>query len=170
MMRLGPLHGLVLASAMVLGGVASAAAQTAPSADSLQVAGQVVQAMGINQVANAAMQGVRLVIVQSIAQRNKKPEDQVGAIVDQIVVPDLQVREPRFLASVATIYAQQFTLEELQQILAFYQTPAGQKLESLTPALTQQMIAAGRAWVQQAGAEVLQQDEAKLKAQGLSIQ
>ena len=42
--------------------------------------------------------------------------------------------------------------------------------ESLTPALTQQMIATGRAWVQQAGAEVLQQDEAKLKAQGLSIQ
>ncbi len=136
----------------------------------MQLATQVVQAIGIGHVANAALAGLRIVLVQSLAQRNKMPEDQVGAIVDQVLMPDLQARQPAFIASVADSYGRAFTPEELQQILAFYQTPVGQKLEGLTPALTQQMVTTGRAWVQKSGVDVLQADEAKLKAQGLSIQ
>jgi hypothetical protein len=161
---------LLLSGAMLLVMASGALAQSAPSTDAIQTAMQVVQAMGIQQVADAAMQGLRLVIVQSIAQRNNRTVADVGSIVDQILLPDIKARQPEFLAQVAANYARQFTPDELRQILAFYQTPAGQKLETLLPQLTQQMITTGRAWVQHAGAEVLQQDEAKLKAQGLSIQ
>jgi hypothetical protein len=58
----------------------------------------------------------------------------------------------------------------MEQILAFYQTPVGMKLQTLTPSLTQQMVTSGHAWIEQAATQVLQADAAKLSAQGLSTQ
>jgi hypothetical protein len=150
---------------------AVARADDAPlSADQMALATQVVQAFGIQQVADAAMGGLRLVLVQSLAARNSQPRDRVSGIVDAVLVPDLRALEPRFIASVAGIYGHAFTSDELQQILAFYQTPTGVKLETLLPGLTQAMVASGHAWIEQAATQVLRADAGKLSAQGLSAQ
>jgi hypothetical protein len=163
-----------LAWLMVVGvviGPAAARADDAPlSADQMALATQVVQAFGIQQVADAAMGGLRMVLVQSLAARNKQPQDKVAGIVDAVLVPDLRALEPQFVASVANSYGRAFTADELQQILAFYQTPAGVKLAALIPSLTQQMVVSGHAWIEQAATQVLQADAGKLSAQGLSTQ
>jgi uncharacterized protein len=160
-----------LMAAMLLLGPAVARADEAPlSADQMALATQVVQAFGIQQVADAAMGGLRMVLVQSLAGRNNQPQDKVAGIVDAVLVPDLRALEPQFVASVANSYGHAFTTDELQQILAFYQTPAGAKLAALIPSLTQQMVASGHAWIEQAATQVLQADAAKLSAQGLSSQ
>ena len=140
------------------------------SADQMALATQVVQAFGIQQVADAAMDGLRMVLVQSLAARNNQPQDKVSGIVDAVLVPDLRALEPQFVSTVAVSYGHAFTTDELQQILAFYQTPAGAKLAALIPILTRQMVVAGHAWIQQAATQVLQADAAKLSAQGLSTQ
>ena len=49
------------------------------------------------------------------------------------------------LDSVATIYANNFTVSELQEIEAFYRLPAGQKLLAKLPSITQQSQQ-GRNW------------------------
>jgi hypothetical protein len=140
------------------------------SADQMALATQVVQAFGIEQVADAAMDGLRMVLVQSLAARNHQAQDKVAGIVDAVLVPDLRALEPQFVTSVAVSYGHAFTTGELQQILVFYQTPTGAKLASLIPSLTQQMVVSGHAWIQQAAAQVLQADAGKLSAQGLSTQ
>lgn len=161
----------VLGMAGLCLGTGVARAQDAPlSAEQMAFATQVVQAIGIQQVADAALGGLRLVLVDSLAARNKQPPEKVQGIVDQILLPDLQAMEPQFIASVATNYAHVFTVPEMQQILAFYQTPVGMKLQSATPGLTQQMVAEGHAWIEQAATQVLQADAGKLSAQGLSTQ
>jgi hypothetical protein len=152
-------------------GATTARADDAPlSADQLALATQVVDAIGIQQVADAAMGGLRMVLVQSLAARNNQPQDKVASIVDQVLVPDLRALEPQFVAAVATSYGHAFTPPEMEQILAFYQTPVGMKLQTLTPSLTQQMVVSGHAWIEQAATQVLQADAAKLSAQGLSTQ
>jgi uncharacterized protein len=161
---------LLMAGAICLGSGMARADDTPLSADQMQLATEVVQAFGIQQVADAAMGGLRMMLVQSLAARNNQPPEKVAGIVDQVLVPDLRAMEPQFMASVANSYGHAFTADELQQILAFYQTPTGTKLATLLPALTQQMITAGHAWMQQAAAQVLQADASKLTAQGLSAQ
>jgi uncharacterized protein len=161
----------MLAAGVICLGAGMARADDAPlSADQMQLATEVVQAFGIQQVADAVMSGLRMILVQSLAARNNQPQDKVAGIVDQVLVPDLRALQPQFMASVANSYGHVFTAAELQQILAFYQTPTGMKLATLLPALTQQMISEGHAWMQQAAAQVLQADAAKLTAQGLSAQ
>jgi hypothetical protein len=160
-----------IAAAMLCLGATTARADDAPlSADQLALATQVVDAIGIQQVADAAMGGLRMVLVQSLAARNNQPQDKVASIVDQVLVPDLRALEPQFVAAVATSYGHAFTPPEMEQILAFYQTPVGMKLQTLTPSLTQQMVVSGHAWIEQAATQVLQADAAKLSAQGLSTQ
>jgi hypothetical protein len=161
--------GLV-AMAVLLGPVVARADDVPLTADQMALATQVVQAFGIQQVADAAMGGLRIVLVQSLAARNKQPQDKVAGIVDQILVPDLQALEPQFVASVADSYGHAFTTDELQQILAFYQTPTGVKLAMLIPSLTQAMVVAGHAWIERSAAQVLTADATKLTAQGLSTQ
>jgi hypothetical protein len=158
-----------LAAVMLCLAAGGARADDAPlSADQMALATEVVQAIGIQQVADAALSGLRIVLVTSLSARNNQPTDKVAGIVDQILVPDLRALEPQFIATVATSYGRAFTEPEMQQILAFYQTPVGMKLEALTPTLTQQMVSAGHAWIEQAATEVLQADADRLSAQGLS--
>jgi hypothetical protein len=158
-------------AASLLGATTTARADDVPlSADQMALATQVVQAIGIQQVADAAMGGLRMVLVQSLAARNNQPPDKVAGIVDQILVPDLRALEPQFIASVANSYGHAFTEPEMEQILAFYQTPVGMKLQTLTPALTQQMVTSGHAWIEQAATQVLQADAGKLSEQGLNTQ
>ena len=159
-----------LAASIFLGPAVAQADDAPLGADQMALATQVVQAFGIQQVADAAMDGLRLVLVQSLAARNKQPQDKVAGVVDAVLVPDLRALEPQFVASVANNYGHAFTTEELQQILAFYQTPTGVKLASLIPSLTQQMVVSGHAWIEQAATQVLQADAGKLSAQGLSAQ
>lgn len=159
-----------LAASTLLAPVARADDTQPPlSTAQMQLATQLVQAIGIQQVADAALQGLRMVLVQSIADNNKLSPEKVEPVVDQILMPDLQAEEPKFIAAVATLYGQAFTAEEMTEILAFYRTPVGQKLQNLQPSLSQNMVSAGHAWIGQAGQKVLQADADKLAAQGLKI-
>ncbi len=167
----GIVTAVALAGAITLSAMA-ARADSAPPAlttDQMQLAMQVVQAIGIQQVADAAVSGLKVVLVQSLAANSKQLPDTVEPIVDQVLMPDIKGSEPQFVAAVATLYGQAFTIPEMQQILAFYQTPVGQKLQSVTPGLTQQMVEAGHAWIAQIGEQVLKLDADKLTAQGLKV-
>ncbi|WP_459676842.1 DUF2059 domain-containing protein [Acidisoma sp. 7E03] len=162
----------VAVAAAVALGVPAARADNAPpplTTAQMQLATQLVQAIGIQQVADAALQGLKLVLVQSLADNNKQPPEKVEPVVDQILMPDLRAEEPKFVAAIAALYGQAFTAEEMTQILAFYQTPVGQKLQTLQPELTHQMVEAGHVWIGQAGEAVLKADAGKLAAQGLKI-
>jgi hypothetical protein len=160
----------LLLAMLCLGPTIARADDTPLGADQMALATEVVQAIGIQQVADAAMGGLRMVLVQSLAARNNQPQEKVAGIVDEILVPDLRALEPQFVTAVAVSYGHAFTTDELQQILAFYQTPTGVKLAALIPGLTQQMVASGHAWIEQAATQVLQADATKLSAQGLSTQ
>lgn len=60
------------------------------------------------------------------------------------------------------IYRRYLSLEELQQIAAFYDSPAGRKLAAARPAMTQESLQAG----QQLGLRIAGEIREELKAQG----
>jgi hypothetical protein len=61
------------------------------------------------------------------------------------------------------IYAKYFTHEDVAALLAFYDTPAGRKFIASQPALLQDSMAAGAAWGQRIGADVMLRLEAREK-------
>lgn len=63
---------------------------------------------------------------------------------------------------VVPIYANYFTAGEIQQLLAFYRTPLGQKLITTQPAILRDSMAAGQKW----GEELAEQILKELAAEG----
>ena len=58
------------------------------------------------------------------------------------------------------VYVKHFTLEELEQLAAFYRSPLGKKLTSETPLLLKESMAIGQQW----GAEIARRALEKAKA------
>lgn len=58
------------------------------------------------------------------------------------------------------IYQKYLTIDDLKQIIAFYESPVGKKLASVTPAMTAEGMQLG----QQLGMEIATQIQKELKA------
>lgn len=54
-------------------------------------------------------------------------------------------------------YKKYYSDEEIKQLIAFYQTPLGQKMLDVTPKLVGELQAAGQNWGQQLGRECMQE-------------
>jgi hypothetical protein len=63
-------------------------------------------------------------------------------------------RAPEFVDSVAALYAQRLTQEELDDLLRFYQSPIGRRMRELQPALLTESSAIGQRWGMRIGAEI----------------
>lgn len=104
----------------------------------------------------------------------------MGQMVDQCValakshnptVPDsFWQQERRTLVSDAgtineaqiAVFAKNLSVEDLQALVAFYKTPAGQHYIRVLPAMTQESMQAMQAWAKQASAQTVQ----RLRAAG----
>jgi hypothetical protein len=62
----------------------------------------------------------------------------------------------------APVYYKHLTLEDLNQIIVFYKTPAGKKMATATPAITQESMQIGQQWGMKIGEKV----EDKLREKG----
>lgn len=65
----------------------------------------------------------------------------------------------RLLESLAPVYADHFSMEELQTMLSFYQSPTGRKLSSLQGTLEGATLAASQAWAEEALGRYLERPE-----------
>lgn len=61
---------------------------------------------------------------------------------------------PGFIERVVAIYDAHFSLEDLQQMLALYRTPFGQRLLAKLPIIVQESMQAGGEWGMELGAEI----------------
>ena len=70
---------------------------------------------------------------------------------------------------VARIMAKYFSEEELQQIAAFYKTPAGIKFATLLPKVSSEALQAVKGWSDRVGEELYEKSVADLKKKGVEF-
>ena len=73
---------------------------------------------------------------------------------------------PRLLDLLVPIYDAQFTTAQLEQLIEFYQSPAGKRLVAVQPAIAVQSMQAGQEWGARVGSQVV----ADLARRGIQIQ
>lgn len=73
------------------------------------------------------------------------------------------------LDDVSAIYARSFETDELRQFIAFYHSPAGDKLARLTPTLAQETMGAGQKFGQQVALKVAERMRDELRKRGNKI-
>ena len=95
-----------------------------------------------------------------------KPED-AAKIVDELLMPDFVTQQTDLNNQIVDVWGNNFTVEDLKGLRAFYATPLGQKLIATLPAVTQQGMSAGQAWGQRVYQASIAKNKDALIARGL---
>jgi uncharacterized protein len=97
------------------------------------------------------------------AQRTANPR--VPAVFWDRFLAETRNRRGEFEAMVVPVYDRHYSSAELRQLIAFYQSPIGQKVIAELPAVTQESMDAGRQWGMKVGTSIAEQ----LKSEGVQL-
>jgi len=167
---------VALGAAGIAPAIAQDAAQPAPAAEAAAQAGPTALTddpamieLGAKVVAASRAARVFDELLPNIADRVKQtyiqsnPQMQLGIIevVDQVALK-LVERRPELDQKLAQIWATAFSKEELETILAFYESEAGKKFAVLQPRLLAVQMAAGDQWSRAIGDMMMREVKAEL--------
>jgi len=120
-----------------------AASAEAPSPEAMKVARGLVTTMKLGDQYKALLPAILLrikpVVTQERPELEKRFYDLVTADAGDLYTP----YNNEMLEQAATVYAANFTVDEMHQIEAFYRQPVGQKLIETWPAIAQQTAQIG---------------------------
>lgn len=137
-------------AALLLGTLCSAGAraqnQAPPDAARLAAARRVLQTSG---TVDAMVAGIKTSLPAQRAASPGLPEE-FWTRFEARVTQDA----PLLADSIALLYARTFTLAELEAFVAFYQSPAGQRLRQMQPVLIGESSQIGQRWGMRIGAEI----------------
>ena len=110
--------------------------------------------MQLMQVTGSAQLGLQFgdAMVKALTDNIKSARPDIPSrmveIVRDEVIKLLQQQVGVLLDQVVPVYAQQFTHQEIKELLQFYGTPLGRKVIQVMPTILQQSMAAGQVWGQ----------------------
>ena len=133
---------LLIIASVLLFSTCAAPAQT-PSPDAMTAARSLVTTLKLADQYKALLPAILVTLKPVLTQDRPEIERDYDAMLPTIV----DAFAPYYNAmvnDVATVYANNFTLDELRQIDAFYRQPAGQKFLEKAPAIAQQANQVGQ--------------------------
>lgn len=161
-----------LPAAIVVAGVLSLPAALAPaqeiSPEHLALARQYVELSDQSQIYEIALLDVGLSTVRTLIQQNPALSEPLEPAVDKVIEEYLANKGDLF-NQFARIYAARFTVEELQEILDFYQSPVGEKLMRQNPGINVDLDRVMQIWEANLQTEFFSKVRAELRAAGHSV-
>jgi uncharacterized protein len=141
-MSLRPIKRLIVVGSVLLLSIGVAPAQT-PSPEAMAAARDLVATLKITDQYKALLPVILLGLKPAIVQDRPEIERDYNAMLPTIA----DTYTPYYNAmvdSIATVYANTFSLDELRQIEAFYRQPVGQKFLEKSQVILQQSAQIGQ--------------------------
>jgi len=108
-------------------------------------------------------------IIGALRKENREIPDAVWNEFTGICTEEMKRSLPELEEPVITIYDNNFSADEIKQLVAFYQSPVGRKIAIQLPQLMQQSVTMGQSWGQQAGARAVERIRAAAKQKGYDL-
>jgi hypothetical protein len=161
------LNRLALIVALAFGWVALAgpARAQAPSPGALAAAKELVTLKGGGSMFDPLIPGVIESAKNQFLPINPNLSGPLTEVANQLH-KEYAPKRAELLDLVAKIYAQHFTEAELKDIVAFYKTPAGKKMQAQEPIAIKQSLDAAQEWANQFSDTVLQRFRTEMAKKG----
>src|SRR6478736_1350150 len=104
----------------------------------------------------------------AIVQNRPQVERDYDAIMP-LMLDSMNARVSEIIEQVAALYARNFTAAELNEVVAFYRGPTGQKFIQKLPLITQESMVIGQRFGQSIAAELRSRIVAELRKRGHDI-
>jgi uncharacterized protein len=144
---------------------AQAPSDAPPPAENLAAARELVAVMKATDQFKVLLPSIFQALKQAIVQGRPEVAKDYDAIVP-IVTAGAMKRLDAFAEVLATVYARNFSVDELHDLIAFYKTPTGQKLIARQPVIAHESLIAGQQFGQELIADLRQQIDDELKKRG----
>ena len=170
--RLSLRHAVAVIIALVAIAIVKPAAAQAPAAKpsptALLLAKQIVELKGVKQMMDPVAVGVVEKVKSVIMQQNFMWQKDINEVTVQLH-KEFDSRSGELVDSAARAYASHFTEPELKQILAFYQSPVGQKMIVEEPKAIDDSMRDTSAWADDLSVDVMNRMRAEMKKRGHDI-
>ena len=172
---------IVAAMAVFLSGSAMAADDAAPPVDKpavcmkggAPVADDYIKAAHNVMTLSKAADRMALIIdtlmptmIEMVHKSMPDISDSDMAIFTDALHDELRKSLPDLIDVESCVYVQHFSIDELQQIAAFYQGPLGQKMLAESMGIAKESMAIGKAWGERSGHAAIDRALARLKKNG----
>ena len=169
----GILSAVGLAVSLALAAAPVAAQQPAPAAKPASAAAIAAakEILGMKNVSAMYASAVPAIVDQtknSLLQSNLNYQKDLNEVA-VVVAQNLAGREKEIGDGMAQIYANEFTEQELKDLVTFYKSPLGQKLLVNEPRAIQSSMAFMNQWARQFGEFVNGQFRAEMRKRGKEI-
>jgi len=145
----------------------AAQAQDAGTAKRLELGQQLIDLAGVKDGIAQMLDQIAPGLTQLAQQANPGKEKEVAEVMTQFIVPKMKENLPEALRQCAVVYADHFTEDELNQLIAFYQSPLGRKLVHEQPAMSRELSRFGAAWARKAAQQAIHEYANEFKKRGL---
>ena len=139
-----------------------------PSAAAMSSAKELISITGATTLFSPLIAGVVEQAKVLFLQQNPALSKDLNEIATRMRA-DLQPRFTELTDEVARLYAQNFTEQELKDILAFYKTPAGKKLLTAQPQVVDTSMKFAQDWANKLSDQVIAKMRDELKKRGHAL-
>ena len=143
----------------------SAHAQQQPSATSLILARELVEAKSAMRLFNPVISGIIEHHRNLFMQTNPNLARDLNEVAQKMHA-ELASRRVELEQQIVRVYAQYFTEQELKDAVAFYRTPLGKKLISEEPKALDESMKVANEWSNKLAEEVIAKMRAEMKKKG----
>lgn len=155
------------ALSLAVGAAAPSLAQEI-SPDQLALARKYVDLTNKAQIFEAILAQTAAQTSKLLSEHNPDITDKIDATIGK-VLESYKGKDDELFNQLARIYAVSFTPDELQQIVAFYETPAGQKLAANAFNINRDAGKVMQVYAYNFGTEFVTKVRAELKTQGFNL-
>jgi hypothetical protein len=166
--KCGRLASALLACVIGLA-LAAAARADEPDPAAIAKAKEVMAAAHSDKMADQMVTLMEKPLSQLIESANPGHGKEVADLLRERFIPEMRKRLPEFTDMAARIYAKHFTVEDLDQLVAFYDSPIGKKLVAEQSAMLAETSAVAQAWGQNLALEVLRKLAPEFRKRGLAM-
>lgn len=144
-----------------------ARAQT-PAPETVAAARELVETMHLSDQYNTVIPSLFKVLKPALVQGRADVEREYDALTPMLIEV-LRQRVSEMSDMAATVYAKNFSADDLHALNDFYKTPAGQRLREKTPAISAEMLVAGMKFGKSISEDVKQRMTDELRKKGISL-
>ena len=157
----------IVLSATLLGLAAPAMAQEVPP-EQLALARKYIDLTDRSGVYETTLVEIAIGSMRQIVQQNPEINEQADAAIGK-VLEEYKGRKGELMDQFARVYAVRFSIPELQEIVAFYESPTGLKLAAANAEVNVDLQRVMQVFTNNVRPEFFAKVRAELKAQGIEL-
>lgn len=158
--------GIVLTAGVFAVSAPAFAQEVAP--EQLALARQYIDLTDRGAVFETTVVEVGIDTMRQIVTRNPEIIDETNEVIGE-VIKEYNGRKGELLDQFARVYAMRFTLDELREVVAFYESPTGQKLAATNSDVNADIRRVLQVYTNNLRTEFFAKVRAALRAQGVEI-